>query len=100
MKPRAGTTLVELLVTIVVIGIIASIVVLAVPPDRTPPPTDPLVQIARARTDAIERARAVTISVTIGGRHIDATAFPDGSVITDSVVAVQRLSGRGVSDRQ
>jgi prepilin-type N-terminal cleavage/methylation domain-containing protein len=97
---RAGTTLLELLVTIAVIGVIATVVVIAVPPDRTVPETDALVQVARARTQAIEEARPRTISILVAGRPLDITALPDGSVIADPSLGLDRLSGRAIDDRR
>lgn len=90
----SGVTLLELLVVIALIGIIASMTMLAFPPDRTPTPNDPLVSVARARTLAVEQARPVSISLVVSGRPVDALALPDGSVIADSVFKLDRLSGR------
>lgn len=91
---REGVTLIELVVTIVLIGVIASVATLAFPPDRTPVATDPATIIARARTKAAESARPVTVSVMVNGTLFAVSALPDGSVIADTALRVDRLSGR------
>jgi Tfp pilus assembly protein FimT len=90
---RRATTLVELLVTLAVIGIATGVAALAAP-RLDAPVDDPPARIARARATAIDSARAVTITVAIDGRLVDVTAHPDGSIIADSGTGVLRFTGR------
>ena len=89
-----GATLVEMIITVALIGVISAIATLAFPRDRTPQPNDPLLQVARARTLAVENSRRVSVSLTIDGRPVDVLALPDGSVIADSILHVDWMSGR------
>jgi prepilin-type N-terminal cleavage/methylation domain-containing protein len=93
-RNRRALTLLELMVTVAIIGVLAAVGTLAFPVDRTPIPTQPLVQVAAARARAMQLGRPVTISVVVAGRVVDAFALPDGSVIADSSLSVDRLSGR------
>jgi prepilin-type N-terminal cleavage/methylation domain-containing protein len=91
---RRAVTLLELMVTVAIIGILASLGTLAFPLHRTPDPAQPAVLVAAARARAVELGRPVTMSVVISGRLVDALALPDGSVIADSSLTLDRLSGR------
>lgn len=92
--PDRGLTLVELLVVLVLIGLSASVVGLALG-TSTASTTDTSLrdQVTVARDSAIRAGRPVT--VRLRGRDVgDAlTALPDGRVIADSALAIDRLSG-------
>jgi prepilin-type N-terminal cleavage/methylation domain-containing protein len=92
-RPRGGVTLVELLVVLAILGVMAGVVGLAVPPIRRAPEGGAAARVARARQTAVASGRAVTVSVSMDGRPRTATAFPDGSVVADSGLDVDRLSG-------
>lgn len=94
--PRAGTTLLELLVTIAVIAVIATVVVLGFPRPRVAPVDDLPTRVRRARAEAVDSARPVTFTMVVDGRPVDVTAEPDGSVIVDSTARIDHLTGRPV----
>ena len=93
-RAARGTTLVELTVTIVVIGVITAVVALALPALRASVPNDSLASIVAARKEAVERSQPVTITMLIDGQPADATALADGSVVADSVAGIDRMTGR------
>ena len=86
---RQGVTLVELMVTLAVIGLVASVATLAIGP-APPPADDTATRVARARHAALTMARDTTIRLADSVR---ATARADGSIVADSVVGVERLTG-------
>ena len=95
-RMRRGVTVVELMVTIAIIGFITAMVSLAMPSRRAPTPNAPLDQIAAARHRAVTEARSVTIAVAIDGQVVNVTALADGSVIADSAARIDRMTGRSV----
>lgn len=90
MTPRAGSTLVELIVTLAVMAIVAAAVALALPAKSPAPNVD---VIAAARREAIVSRRRVSVRVIVMGHAAALTANPDGSVVADSGIAIDRLSG-------
>ncbi len=99
MRARSGTTLVELLVTMVLIGIITSVVTLAIRRIDQPSPSDPATMLADSLTTAIRDSRDIVLSATLGGRVIIATARADGSVVADTSFHFDRLTGRPANAR-
>ena len=109
MTSRAGITLLELIVVLAIMGVMAGVVGLAVlhPEVRTQPSTVAAAHaaIAEARREAIESGVSVAITVSIDSTEdghpvaratppLHATAFPDGSVVADSALGIDRLTGR------
>lgn len=94
-KGCAGVTLVELIVVLAVLGVMAAVTGLAF---RAPRPADRTDVWAAGVTDARARALATgaPVSVVLDARGADAmvTAYPDGSVLADSALGVDRLTGR------
>jgi prepilin-type N-terminal cleavage/methylation domain-containing protein len=96
---RRGVTLIELLVVLAILGVVAGIAGLAL--RQTPPihATDSVsARIAELRRVAIEGGRAVTVSVYVHGRLASATAQPDGSVIADEAIPIDRFTGEAPRD--
>lgn len=94
MSARSGMTLIEVLVTVAIMGVIASVVTLAVRRIEQRPVGDPRAMIADSGAVAVRRARAITVHPVVRGRAMSATLNPDGSIVADSALAVDRLSGR------
>jgi prepilin-type N-terminal cleavage/methylation domain-containing protein len=90
---RRGVTLLELLIVITLLGIVASVAVLAMPGKLTPP-DDTAHRIVNARTAALRTGRPVTVILQFDTLYGVATAMPDGSVLADSAAHVDRLSGQ------
>lgn len=90
--PR-GSTLVELMITIAMLGVIASVATLAI--RRPSPPVDDVATaMRRARSQAAESGRAIRVSRIDSGRIADFVVYPDGRVVADSVVHADLLTGR------
>lgn len=90
-----GNTLIELLVVLAILGIVAGVAGLGFRSTPTPAPTDEAVaKIAAARREAIRSGKSITISVVDDGHVLAATAHPDGSVVADTALGIDRLSGR------
>ncbi|MGH7719758.1 MAG: pilus assembly FimT family protein [Steroidobacteraceae bacterium] len=94
LRRRRAMTLVELLVVLTILGLVAGVAGLALrraSPVATAGSTASLV--SDARREAIELGHAVTVVVPVAGRVSSATAFPDGSVVADAVLGVERFTG-------
>lgn len=92
---RRGVTLLELLVVLVILGLVASLVAFAPSAVERAPVDDVGASIAEARREALRTGVSVTIEILIEGAKRSVTAMPDGSVIADPSLDVNRLSGRG-----
>ena len=91
---RTGVTLVELVIAILLIGLLATVAGLNVPRDeRASPTTSIRIAIAAARESAIDSGKAITQVITVRGNSYPVTALPNGSVIADSSLLIDRLSG-------
>lgn len=99
-RTRAGTTLVELLVVLAVLGIGTSIAGLAFHRAHVPPtPASVMLgRIAAARREAIATGRDVSTTVVLDDQLRAVTALADGSVLADSVPGLDALSGRFITD--
>ena len=95
---RRGVTLLELLVVLVILGLVASLVAFAPAAVERVPAGEVEARVAAARREALRSGAPVTIDITIDGHPHSLTALPDGSVIADPTLGVERLSGRLVGD--
>jgi prepilin-type N-terminal cleavage/methylation domain-containing protein len=92
--PRRGTTLIEMLVTVVLIGILASVATPALRRVAMPPVSDAFTAIAESLDVAIASGRTITLPLSVESRPAFATVGPDGSVVADSALHIDRLTGR------
>jgi prepilin-type N-terminal cleavage/methylation domain-containing protein len=101
-RARGGTTLVELLVVLAVLGIMTSVAGLAFGRVRAEPTQADvmLARIAAARREAIVTGRDVSMTVMLDGGPHAVTAHADGSVRADSLPALEPLSGRVVIEKE
>jgi prepilin-type N-terminal cleavage/methylation domain-containing protein len=99
-RPRRGTTLIELLVVLAVLGIATSIAGLAFHRAQVAPtPASVMLdRITAARRQAIATGRDVSTTVVLDDQLRAVTAHADGSVLADSVPALDPLSGRFIVD--
>lgn len=92
MTSRRGVTLIELMVTLVLMAVLARVAVLAIHDPPRPDPTNPRVIVQAARSRAVEQGIAVDTTIVVDGVTRPVTVLPDGRVIADSVVGVNRLT--------
>jgi len=90
---RRGVTLIELLVSISLVGLIASVTTVALRRIDEQPPDDPLRMLADSLRVVVATGREVTLQLRVNAALALATIHPDGSIVADSVVRVDRLSG-------
>jgi prepilin-type N-terminal cleavage/methylation domain-containing protein len=93
-RERRGTTLVELLVVLCILGIIAGVTVLAVRRFERPSPGDPGAILAESLRSALDTPHTSVVRIVRDGRPLSATIHPDGSIVADSALRADRLTGR------
>lgn len=92
---RRGVTLVELIVVLAIAAIIAGVTTMAFRGADAGPKVPAWVSaVASARRTAIDSARVVSLTISIGDSLHAVTALPDGSVVTD--LGVDRLTGEPI----
>jgi hypothetical protein len=96
---RHGGTLIEMLITFVLLGIIASVVTPATRRFSPPDPSDPMTVIGDTITSVVASGKPATLEFLVNGRRAIATINPDGSVIADTVLHIERFTGRSVRAR-
>jgi prepilin-type N-terminal cleavage/methylation domain-containing protein len=94
-RGRAGVTLVELMVVLVLLSVMAGIVAITWRPEPVghTRPSGAHEIVAAARIRAIESGSNVTVSVVVGERHVDVTAHPDGRVVGAASLGFDPLTG-------
>jgi prepilin-type N-terminal cleavage/methylation domain-containing protein len=91
---RAGVTLVELIVVLAIIAVIAGVTTLAFRRAGSTPSVAPWVSaVTAARRTAIDSGRSVSLTIRVGDVVYAATALPDGSVVADAPLDIDRLTG-------
>ena len=89
---RRGTTLIELVVVLAVMAVLAGVAAFTLG-GHTWQAESPFAPLEEARRRAIAERGPVTIEIAQSGARFLVTALPDGGVVADSGVAVDRLSG-------
>ena len=93
---RPGVTLIELVIAIALLSLMASIVVAAGNSQKKAPPIADAIE--QAREAAIHSGREVPLRVIAHGIAYRLVAEPDGSIVGDSALGIDRLSGHGVGN--
>lgn len=91
---RRGTTLIELIATLVVLGLVAGVATIGVGRIQATPVHDPTTIAAESLRVAIAESRTITFGEFVGDRWLGATVSPDGSVVADTTIHLDALSGR------
>ena len=90
---RRGVTLLELIIVVVVLGLVSTVTMLALPAKVVPPDDTPH-RIANARTRALRTGRPVSVVLQLDTVFSLATAMADGTVLADSSARIDRLTGQ------
>lgn len=90
---RGGVTLVELIVVLAIMTVMAAVVGLAAPPIRHADPDIATTRVTAARRTALSSGQPVSITVVSREHPYAVTAYPNGAVVADSALAVDRLAG-------
>ena len=91
---RAGVTLIELMVVLTILSVIAAVTGLALRRAQPVRAVDVRTAIiARARQLAIDSGHPVHATIDLDSVPTPITANPDGSVIADGVLQIDRLGG-------
>jgi prepilin-type N-terminal cleavage/methylation domain-containing protein len=93
-----GLTLPELLVVLAILGLIFGVSVASLH-GYSPKLVEPMSAVADARSTALRTGNAVRTRVHAGDRVYDVLAYPDGSVVADTAVHVERLTGVAHAER-
>jgi hypothetical protein len=90
---RNGVTLGERLVTIAILGVLSAVATLAVRRIDKPNPDDPQTMLANGIRSVLKTGKPASLHFVIDGVAANATILPDGSVVADSALMVERLTG-------
>jgi prepilin-type N-terminal cleavage/methylation domain-containing protein len=90
---RCGFTLVELLVVVSIMAIMSSVAVLAARNVKPPRPDDPRQILADSQQRALAEGRQIRVRLIVNGWPASAVAGPDGSIVADSALEVERFTG-------
>lgn len=88
--PPSGMTLIEVLIAVVLLGILMSV---TVPGSRRSVGDPSRDSVQEARGQAVQTGRRARIVVQLDSVAHIVTADPDGSVLVDSLLDIDRLSG-------
>ena len=86
--------MIELMVTLALLSSVTAVATLAIRGVAPVPSADAWSAVMGARAGALREGRAVTIRVRVEGRLTVATALPDGTIVADSALHVDVLTGR------
>ena len=91
---RSGVTLLELILCVAVLGLMASVATLAMRAADPPDPNDPMTVIADTLERVLGTGMPATLQFSVNGRPALATINPDGTVLADSILGIDRFTGR------
>jgi prepilin-type N-terminal cleavage/methylation domain-containing protein len=96
---RRGVTLIELIVSMLLLGLLSSVATLAV--RRTVPRRgdDPMADVSDSSLASVAAHRRISFPLVVDGRRAWATVLPDGSVIADSSLHINPLDGHVATAR-
>ena len=94
---RAGFTLIEAIITMTLLSILASVATLAIRRVTPPDSSDPMTMIADSTPVVMARGRSLTLVFVVHDQPVAATLFPDGSVVADTLLHLNRLTGRSLA---
>ncbi len=97
MRPASttqGMTLIEVIAVVAIISVVAGVTALALPHVVAIPSDDPGRVLAETRRRALQNGTERTARLLIDSIVHEVVVLPDGSVIADSGVALDRLSAR------
>jgi len=98
---RRGVTLIELLVVLVLLGILSGVVVMSITTTEPPAQSKAIAEVRDARERALRSGRPVAITLRDdSGSARPMVALPDGSVIADSALRLDRLAGKSPSEHR
>jgi prepilin-type N-terminal cleavage/methylation domain-containing protein len=96
---RAGFTLVELMVVMAILAVSALVSGLVMRSGGTrPAPADVYRQLADLRRRAVEQGTSISAVLTDSAGTHAVVALPDGSVVADATLHVDRRTGRRTND--
>lgn len=91
MQRRRATTLIEVILVVVILGVMSAIVLARIPTQvKRSSLTD---QVMRAKSKAIRSRRAVTIWANVNDTIRPVTAMWDGSVLSAKPLKFERMTG-------
>lgn len=96
---RPGVTLIELLVTLVILAIVTSVVTPALHSPRVPSHQWPADLLSDSLVVAIARCRDVVITYRIDARAAYASASCDGSIVADTDYHIEAMPINGANTR-
>jgi hypothetical protein len=88
-----------MLVSLALLGIIAAVVTPAIRRLTPPPPNDPMTIIADTMVRVMATGRPATLEFTVNARRVLATLNPDGGVVADTALHIERFTGRSTRVR-
>ncbi len=90
---RRGVTLIELIVTLVILAVISGVTVLAVRRIDPPRPTDPRTIFADTLRAVLASGRPTVIRLVTDSGPASGTVRADGSIVADSILDIDWLTG-------